>query len=211
MLMFYIFYSSIIQKKSLLFLSYKMQTKRKNSIKRRNTKTQKRNVISQRGGVLYSQRPAYITHQQYLDDRDDERHFYSFEAYHKLLPEEEGKRKQKAANNQRLANNLRLKTLLESPDRKISQWDYNKLTPSEKLKWVFDHSEGPQWDSTDYYRRKTDKDRRNELERQAMLESPDRKISQWEYNELNSIAKSQWVFDHSEGPQQDSTDYYRRK
>ena len=187
-----------------------MQTKRKNLIKRKNTKTQKRKSINQHGGVRYSERPMLITHNEWLSDRDDERHFYSFEAYHKLLPEEEGKRSKKAANNQRLANNLRRKTLLESPDRKIPQWDYNKLPPSEQSKWVFDHSEGPQWDSTDYYRRKTAKDRQNELERQSMLESPDRKIPEWDYNKLPPSEKLKWTFSHYDGAPYSPDKYYKR-
>jgi len=134
----------------------------------------------------------FITHNEWLSNRDDERHFYSFEAYHRLLPEEEGKRSKKAANNQRFANNRRKQELLEGKLPVITDTDLYGLTGKEKdellKKYVFVSYN--QYDSTTTYRLKTAKDRQNELERQAM---ENRRKTPEEYAALSPNEKQKYT------------------
>ena len=93
----------------------------------------------------------------------------------------------------------------------ITERQYLALPDETKALYTYDHSKGPHWDETTYYRLKTPADILKEQEEERKAKDPKRLLKDYEYDKLSSTDKNKYTYDHSEGPQWDETTYYRLK
>jgi hypothetical protein len=100
-----------------------------------------------------------ISHREFAGLSEDEQAFYDPECFHKRLPENVGTRRVAARRSAAAERNAsaasRLARIHNDPSIVISQQELRDLlTAEERADWVLNHSEGPQYNRTNFYRRK---------------------------------------------------------
>jgi len=166
-----------------------MASKRKMRVTTKKLRKNRRRY-SQRGGRPYASFPEYMPHNEYLLLDEEDKVFFTLYKFHKRIPAAEGYeilRQREANATASLRQREERIAQIRSGDVEITDQELKTLIPvEERATWLYSRMEGPQWDSTTYYRKQRLEDT---LEYKAEHD-PTIKLKQAQYDQIkNKVRK----------------------
>jgi len=108
--------------------------------------------------------------------------------------------------------------ITHDPTAIINGREYGSLTREQQAKWIYSHGDGPQWDHTDYYKKRTPNNNKRNLEKTLewrITHDPTATITIKEYQSLTPEQQTKFdyvnMIDQSSGKKIASNSYYKRK
>jgi hypothetical protein len=165
----------------------------------------------QHGGTRYEDRPASIPNAVYRANRDEEQYYYDVECVHTKVSKEVGDERRRvamaAAAEAAAAQERRAATIATDPDVEITAREYEALPREQRGQWKVSRSEGPQWNTTVYYKRVR---RENSLEWRAEHD-PAVRLEEHQFRSLPARLQALFKATSVQSGMQEYTTYYVRK